>query len=147
MIRIMIALACLLTLTTQGEARARHHHRTVVHVVADHSKHFVRHHRGHRSAVDVAENVHLGGRPSAWCGWYMRSLKGGGPEYNLARNWAHRGTATSPQIGAVVVWAHHVGLITGRASNGEWVVKSGNDGHQVRERPRSVGGAIAFRMV
>jgi len=25
------------------------------------------------------------------------------------------------------------------------VVKSGNDGHAVRERPRSIAGAIAFR--
>jgi hypothetical protein len=45
-----------------------------------------------------------------------------------------------------VVWRHHVGIITGR-SGGQWIVKSGNDGHTVRERPRSVSGAIAFRAV
>lgn len=87
------------------------------------------------------------GRPSAWCGWQMRQWKGGGPELNLARNWAHVGSPTGPEVGAVVVWSHHVGLITGKASNGMWIVKSGNDGHQVRERPRSVAGAIAFRRV
>lgn len=88
-----------------------------------------------------------GGRPRAWCGWYARSLVGQdpGPAFNLARNWAHWGHATSPGVGVVVVWAHHVGMITGRAANGEWVVKSGNDGHRVRERPRSLAGAIAFR--
>src|ERR1700690_1219362 len=37
------------------------------------------------------------GRPSAWCGWEMRHLVGGnpGPEYNLARNWAHWGRPAS----------------------------------------------------
>ena len=47
-------------------------------------------------------------------------------------------------VGVIVVWAHHVGLITGR-TDGQWIVKSDNDGHAVRERPRSVAGAIAFR--
>lgn len=90
----------------------------------------------------------LGPRPSAWCGWWMRSQKGGGPEYNIARNWANRGTsAGGPQVGAVVVWPHHVGIITGKSSNGQWVVKSGNDSGTVRERARSLAGAIAFRIV
>jgi len=89
-----------------------------------------------------------GGRPSAWCGWFARSLVGSdpGPQYNLARNWAHWGRSASPGVGVIVVWAHHVGMITGRTSNGQWIVKSGNDGGGVaRERPRSIAGAIAFR--
>lgn len=90
----------------------------------------------------------LGPRPGAWCGWWMRLQKGGGPEYNLARNWAHRGSnAGGPKVGAVVVWPHHVGIITGKAPNGMWIVKSGNDSGGVRERPRSVAGAIAFRIL
>jgi hypothetical protein len=72
----------------------------------------------------------------------MRSQKGGGPELNLARNWAQWGRPSGPQVGAVVVWSHHVGIITGRAANGQWIVKSGNDGGRVRERPRSVAGAV-----
>jgi len=41
---------------------------------------------------------------------------------------------------------YHVGMITGRTANGQWIVKSGNDGGGVaRERPRSIAGAIAFR--
>lgn len=88
-----------------------------------------------------------GSRPFAWCGWFMRTLFGGGPEYNLARNWASRGHPVGgPQIGAVVVWPHHVGYITGKTSQG-WVVKSGNDGGAVRERVRSLAGAIAFRIM
>ena len=46
---------------------------------------------------------------------------------------------------AVVVWPHHVGMITGRTASGQWIVKSGNDGGRVRERPRSVKGAV-FRV-
>lgn len=86
-------------------------------------------------------------KPSRWCGWWMRTQFGGGPEYNLARNWARRGSPSHAQVGAVVVWPHHVGVITGRASNGQFIVKSGNDSNRVRERPRSVAGAIAFRML
>jgi hypothetical protein len=87
----------------------------------------------------------VGARPSAWCGWWMRTQKGGGPELNLAHNWAHWGRPSGPQVGAVVVWPHHVGMITGRSASGEWIVKSGNDGGRVRERPRSVAGAV-FRI-
>jgi hypothetical protein len=87
----------------------------------------------------------LGGRPRAWCGWYMRKLLGvADPSYNLARNWAHWGHAGAPGVGAVVVWAHHVGKIVGR-EGGQWVIQSGNDGHAVRTRPRSIAGAIAIR--
>jgi hypothetical protein len=92
-----------------------------------------------------AASHHVGARPSRWCGWWMRTQMGGGPEYNLAHNWAHWGHASGPKVGAVVVWPHHVGLITGRTAGGEWVVKSGNDGGRVRERPRSVAGAV-FRV-
>lgn len=87
----------------------------------------------------------VGPRPRAWCGWWMRTQLGGGPQFNLAWNWRHYGSAASPQVGAVVVWRHHVGIITGQASNGKWIVKSGNDGGRVRERARSVSGAI-FRI-
>src|SRR5262249_49405753 len=86
------------------------------------------------------------GRPAAWCGWEMRHLVGAdpGPSFNLARNWAHWGRPGAAGIGAVVVWPHHVGKIVGR-ENGQWIVQSGNDGHAVRTRPRSIAGAIAIR--
>jgi hypothetical protein len=84
----------------------------------------------------------VGPRPARWCGWWMRTQKGGGPQYNLAWNWRHYGRPGSPQIGAVVVWRHHVGIITGRAANGQWIVTSGNDGGRVRSRARSIAGAI-----
>jgi len=87
-----------------------------------------------------------GGRPAAWCGWQMRQLVGSdpGPEYNLARNWTHWGHAGPPGIGAVVVWAHHVGKIVGQV-NGQWLIQSGNDGNALRTRARPIAGAIAIR--
>lgn len=90
----------------------------------------------------------IGGRPAAWCGWWLGHHMGMPLRHLwLARNWASVGAnAGAPQIGVVVVWRHHVGIITGRQGN-QWVVKSGNDGRRVRERPRSVAGAIAFRRV
>ncbi|OYX79544.1 MAG: hypothetical protein B7Y77_01735 [Bradyrhizobium sp. 35-63-5] len=69
---------------------------------------------------------------------------------NRALWWARYGTnAHGPAVGAIVVWSHgrgrgHVGIITARTESG-WVVKSGNDGHAIRERVRSVKNAVAFR--
>ncbi len=101
------------------------------------AKHHHRHYSGH--FVD--------GRPSAWCGWWLRQALGVADRaYNLAANWAHLGVASGPGVGVVVVWRHHVGRIIGGAP-GHWVVESGNDGHAVRRRERSVSGAIAFRRV
>ena len=97
--------------------------------------------RGHSTRSSHAS----GARPARWCGWWMRTQKGGGPELNLAANWRHWGRPSGPRVGAVVVWSHHVGMITGRTAGGEWIVKSGNDGGAVRERPRSVAGAV-FRI-
>ena len=93
-----------------------------------------------------AYGAHVGGRPSAWCGWEMRQLVSGdpGPAFNLARNWAHWGQSGPAGVGAVVVWPHHVGKIVGQ-EDGEWVIESGNDGHRVRTRPLSIAGAIAIR--
>ncbi len=102
-------------------------------------------HAGRYASRAVSRSHSAGARPSRWCGWWMRTQLGGGPEYNLARNWAHWGRASGPRVGAVVVWSHHVGMITGRTADGNWIVKSGNDGGRVRERPRSVAGAV-FRV-
>lgn len=85
------------------------------------------------------------GRPAAWCGWWLGHHVGMPlRKLWLARNWAHVGSPAAPGPGVIVVWRHHVGIITGQR-NGQWVVKSGNDGRAVRERPRSIAGAIAFR--
>ena len=153
-------LACLAMVST-AEASTHHHHY--------HHRHY-RHHDAPGSDTASAHGAFIfgwgiqpieaqpahtrrfvarsygDGRPRAWCGWYMRQIKGvADTAYNLARNWAHWGRATSPHVGAVVVWPHHVGQIVGQAANGQWLVNSGNDGHAVRTRARSLSGAIAFR--
>ena len=99
---------------------------------------------GSRHHARQARATHEG-RPRQWCGWWMRTQKGGGSHLNLAANWRHWGSSSGPQVGAVVVWPHHVGMITGRTASGQWIVKSGNDGGRVRERARSVSGAV-FRV-
>jgi hypothetical protein len=80
------------------------------------------------------------GRPRAWCGWWARQQKGvTNPSYNRAINWLNYGRPTSPQVGAVVVWSHHVGIITGRDSRG-WLVTSGNWNNRVATVPLSQMG-------
>jgi hypothetical protein len=88
-------------------------------------------------------------RSHAWCGIYLsKHLGKSDRRLALAREWATEGSnAGGPGIGVIVVWRHHVGIITGQAADGQWIVHSGNDGGAVRTRPRSVAGAIAFRRV
>ena len=137
---------------TDANARSHKHHS--VHRV-HHAKagHHMSRHSAHRRGVRFARHArgrvsYGGGRPRAWCGWWLGNHLGiNNRSLWLARNWASVGrNAGGPRVGAVVVWRHHVGIITGRAG-GQWIVKSGNDGHAVRERPRSIAGAIAFRSV
>ena len=98
---------------------------------------------------DASAHSHRYHRAHGWCGSYMSKYLGkSDPRLSLARQWAREGSsAGGPDIGVVVVWPHHVGVITGRAPNGEWIIHSGNDGGAVRTRARSVAGAIAFRRV
>lgn len=147
------AAAAMVLVASNAQARGHHHH------------HHYRHHHHYLAQGSLGQSqnfqpwawsedhhtIHAfpgrisDPRPHAWCGWYMRHLLGvANRAFNLARNWAHWGHAGPPGVGAVVVWPHHVGKIVGR-SGGEWVIQSGNDGHAVRTRPRSVRGAIAFR--
>jgi hypothetical protein len=101
---------------------------------------------GFSSSTPALYGEGAGPRPAAWCGWEMRQLVGGdpGPQYNLARNWAHWGHSGPAGVGAVVVWSHHVGKIVGQ-QDGQWLIESGNDGHAVRTRVLSINNAIAVR--
>lgn len=92
--------------------------------------------------------VYRDGRPSAWCGWYMRHNVGSDPgvQYNLARNWAHWGhPAYGPAPGVIGVMPHHVFKVVQVLGHGTVLAISGNDGHAVRTRPRSTAGVIAWR--
>ncbi len=155
MIRLLGASALALAMMTPAAqaAHSRHHAASAHHRHHHQARHYRAHHRYafRQEPASRSEGFHQarasGARPRAWCGWYARSLVGNDPgaTYNLARNWARWGRPASSGPGVMVVWAHHVGMITGRDSNGNWIIKSGNDGHTVRERPRSIAGAIAFR--
>ena len=162
--RVVAVSAMLFAFATSAEARTHHHHYR--HYAY---RHYQQHAQGFgdpsfafgngfssfaNSGYEHSAYEHTnygrsrsGGRPAAWCGWYMRGQVGAdpGPQYNLARSWAHYGSnAGGPSVGTIVVWRHHVGKIVGQ-ENGQWIVESGNDGHAVRARPRSLAGAIAFR--
>jgi hypothetical protein len=141
---------------TSAQARGHHVHRT--HHAAHHGAKRAHvaarlHHRYRHAAHGFSRHrgvrfTRSGGRPRAWCGWWLGQHLGiNNRGLWLARNWASVGSnAGQPGVGVVVVWRHHVGIITGRSGSG-WIIKSGNDGHQVRERVRSISGAIAFRHV
>ena len=142
---ILATILSLFVITSTAEAK-RYHSHSGYHATSQRA-HSRTHHYTQRTLRSTHRVASFGGRhaagprPGKWCGWYMRTQLGGGPAFNLAANWRRYGRASGPQVGAVVVWPHHVGMITGRSSNGQWIVKSGNDGHAVRERPRSVAGA------
>ena len=167
--RVVAASALLFAFASSAEARTHHQH--YQHYSSHHYRHYTQGYgsqgfgsssfafgfgsssftnSGYEHSTYEHSNygrVRSGGRPAAWCGWYMRSQVGAdpGPQYNLARSWAHYGSnAGGPSVGTIVVWSHHVGKIVGQ-ENGQWIVESGNDGHAVRARPRSLAGAIAFR--
>jgi hypothetical protein len=95
----------------------------------------------------VASTVASEARPRAWCGWYLAHRLGlHDARLNLAANWArlYGSPAPGPCIGCIAVWRHHVGQIVGRTATG-WLVHSGNDGHSVRTRERSLRGAVFRR--
>jgi|GraSoiStandDraft_5_1057265.scaffolds.fasta_scaffold104275_2 hypothetical protein len=137
-------LATVLQLTAGSAAsaapRGHHSHRHELRVAHQYGSY---HHVEYGSSRRVAD-----GRPSAWCGWEMRQLVGGnpGPEYNLARNWAHWGRpASGPAPGVIGVMPHHVFKVVQVLGRGSVLAISGNDGHAVRVRPRSTAGVIAWR--
>ncbi len=112
-------------------------------------------HDGDAATAPIAvARRYLGGNPigwaHVWCGAFMRLvMRTAGypdlPSGDLAAAWARYGRPSAPQPGAVVVWPHHVGLITAVHGDGLATVISGNDGHRVRERVMSIRGAIGFR--
>ena len=131
-----VLLAAAIQMTTASGANASYRDRHHVH----HNPHIARQYNSSHTAAD--------GRPSAWCGWEMRRLVGGnpGPEFNLARNWAHWGRpASGPAPGVIGVMAHHVFKVVQVLGGGTVLAISGNDDHAVRVRPRSTAGVIAWR--
>jgi hypothetical protein len=146
---ISVAVAAMLVFAQSAQAREHHRYR-VTHreAVSQYGTQGSFGFSGQYNAYSGTSprTSQLGGRPAAWCGWEMRQLVSSdpGPAFNLARNWASWGRPGPAGVGAVVVWSHHVGKIVGQ-QGGDWVVESGNDGHAIRTRPRSLAGVIAIR--
>jgi hypothetical protein len=97
----------------------------------------------------LSQETAIGGKPAgcphAWCGCWLASHLGiSDRSLWLARNWARIGHSSSPQVGAIAVWPHHVGQISAVDGN-RILLLSGNDGHAVRERWRPMRGIIAYR--
>jgi hypothetical protein len=142
---LLATAAVSLSITaTEASAHSAHQHHAYARRGSAHSAHY-----GERSFS--GSNVAAArGRGMAWCGAEMADELGihgqQGRQLWIARNWAHVGAPTAAHVGAVVVWSHHVGRIVGQ-ENGQWVVRSGNDGGGVRSRTRSLAGAIAIRDV
>ena len=88
------------------------------------------------------------GRGSQWCGAFMDLVlkktghRGGG---NLAAAYARYGTRVSgPQVGAIAVMGHHVGVVSGVDPNGNPIIVSGHHNHTVAESVYPRGRIIAY---
>jgi hypothetical protein len=145
---MMATVAAIFVFSQSAQAREYHvRHRARHHLAREQQERPAGGMFGYSSyAAQTSNRGGAGGRPSAWCGWQMRLLVSAdpGPQYKLARNWSRWGRSGPPGVGAVVVWSHHVGKIVGQ-QGGEWIVESGNDGHALRTRARSLAGVIAIR--
>jgi uncharacterized protein (TIGR02594 family) len=90
------------------------------------------------------------GRGSLWCGAFMDLVlkktghAGGG---NLARGYARYGTRVDgPQVGAIAVMNHHVGVVSGIDPNGNPIIVSGNHNRTVAESVYPRGRISAYVM-
>lgn len=96
--------------------------------------------------VDEARRF-LGGNPTGWshdwCAHFLNTLTG--HRGDAAISYASWGRPSPVVPGAVIVYAHHVAVVTQVLGSGRVVAISGNDGHRVRERPRSLRGVVAVR--
>lgn len=90
------------------------------------------------------------GRRSQWCGAFVDLVlkkTGHAPGSNLAAAYKNYGTRVSgPQVGAIAVMNHHVGIVSGIDANGNPILISGNHNRTTAESvyPRS---RIAYYVV
>jgi uncharacterized protein (TIGR02594 family) len=98
---------------------------------------------------------YLGGNPTSrstlWCARFMNMVleRTGhhGTGSDMASSFAGYGHRISgPQVGAIAVMGHHVGIITGVDASGNPIMISGNNGNRVREAPISRGRIYAYVM-
>jgi uncharacterized protein (TIGR02594 family) len=96
---------------------------------------------------------YVGGNPTSrrtlWCARFTNMVlertghRGTGSD--MASSFAGYGHRISgPQVGAIAVMGHHVGIITGVDASGNPIMISGNNGNRVREAPISRGRIYAY---
>jgi hypothetical protein len=150
-----VSVVSLIFSASAANAKPRHgvHRYHVKHHVSKHRAQSLRHAQRHgHHKVATSRGPHRSGfgpRPSAWCGYFMRTQTGlKDPALNLARNWARVGSAAhGPAPGVIGVMRHHVVKVISVAGPGKVLALSGNDSHAVRTRVRSIAGVIAWRRV
>jgi hypothetical protein len=150
-----VSVVSLVVSASAADAKPRHgaHHHQVKHHVSKYRTQRVLHARRHRlHQVATTRTPHgkgFGPRPSAWCGYFMRMHTGlKDASLNLARNWAHAGSAAhGPAPGVIGVMRHHVFKVVSVIGPGKVLALSGDDGHAIRTRVRSTAGVIAWRRV
>ena len=154
---LIVAIVCLGTMPAYATGRHHHssghghHHRHQRHVEPQSSTSF-NPFSFFQQPVQTAQVARTGsGRPSgcphAWCGCYMRMVKGvADASFNLAANWRHWGSqAHYGCVGCVAVMHHHVGQVQGYDGKGNIILLSGNHGHRVGVGTYSPRRIIAFR--
>ncbi len=149
--RFLLAAVIVASTATMANARPKHHqHHQVVQTqdcffglceIGEQTKRVVR-----KTATTISRFIR-DPRPRAWCGWWMRQrYHVADRSYNLARKWAHFGSAASgPCEGCIGVQPHHVFEVVRVVGPGKVLAISGNDGRAVRTRVRSTHRVIAWR--
>ncbi len=125
-LRILVAIATLILLSTTADAK--------------HYRHY-RHH--HRTAISYQEGTIIGHRPAgcphAYCGCGLRLYLGiDDKRLNLAWNWTryYRGNRV------IAVWRHHVALVEHLNGDGTALLRDYNSGRGLsRLHVRSIRGA------
>lgn len=162
--RLLVAIFAFVVVVSIADARPRHHHHHRHHTSVEKTNYNF----DDRFAVSAPRSFaadagssggiiremrrHLGDNPTGWrrvwCGVFLDMVlrrTGHAKGSPLARAYSKYGhAAAGPATGTIVVWRHHVGVVTA-VSHGSITVISGNDGRRVRERSRSTAGVIAYR--
>lgn len=109
--------------------------------------------RATQSRLVRAAMRHLGsrnftGRRGPWCGFAMSAFarEAGLPAIRSGRaiDWRKYGRASGARVGAIAVFPHHVGVVTGVVGNKVQIV-SGNHGGRVGLGLYSLSRVVAFR--
>ena len=115
-----ITLFCVMFMATN--AHARHHNNSTVLVEQTFSVDLITKARHYAGMTASQIGLH---RHSLWCAAFIRHLGINGPVDDRAISFLKL-PHVNRQIGAIAVYAHHVGIVTGFDANGNPIIISGN---------------------